>query len=106
MIRVLRHGDRVKIDGVYEGTDAGGWARVSVDTPDSGTTVVVPAGAVIFVATAEPPVGSVVVKDGASFIREVGSDGSARWWSPKALVWRRWDDISNGKIVFTPGGSE
>jgi hypothetical protein len=51
----------------------------------------------------EPPVGSVVVKDGLAYTRFTDSD--VRCWDHYMQPeYATWGDISDGKIIFIPGG--
>lgn len=56
------------------------------------------AEALTLIAPAEPPVGSVVVYDGQAWVRQIGG-----WYQcdgDDAL----WPDLSDGDVIFTPGG--
>jgi len=58
--------------------------------------------ALTLIEPAEPPVGSVVVKDGVAYMHEF-TDGNA-WTTAKDGMCHPWADISDGEVIFTPGG--
>ena len=103
MSRQLRVGDRVTATGTVrnlskyylDGSDA---ITVDVDGDLKGSFIF-DASALTLIAPAEPPVGSVVVKDGVAWVRS----GPVGWLSHDG-EYRIWDDISDGEVIFVPGG--
>lgn len=67
-----------------------------------GTAVDV--NALTLIEPAEPPVGSVVVKDGVAWVWACKDSPKFHWIDPLTESWAEWSDISDGDIIFTPGG--
>jgi hypothetical protein len=103
MTRPLRVGDRVTATGTV--TDVSGSHRYTVKFDgDAMYRNGLPPEALTLIEPAEPPVGSVVVKDGVAWTRY-----HARWYTesvaegvgPRVGKWR---DLDDGEVIFTPGG--
>jgi hypothetical protein len=99
--RPLRVGDRVTATGtvtyvgVFIHVDLDGDARFSrsaVTDPATWTLI----------EPAEPPVGSVVVKDGTAWIR--WNTGIGAHWRNEHGDQDLWVNLSDGEVIFTPGG--
>jgi len=106
----VRPGDRVTATGTVQRTTSTlldpsiRVAIVAFDGDDycthEGTAVDV--NALTLIEPAEPPVGSVVVKDGVAYMREF-SDAAA-WTTARDGKCYRWSDLSDGTVIHTPGG--
>jgi hypothetical protein len=98
--RPLRVGDRVTATGTVSTVEpAEGHVTVNFD----GTTApngfyIKDADALTLIAPAEPPVGSVVVKDGVAYQRRGILE---RWYHPWGAA-IEWGDISDGDVIFQP----
>jgi len=94
-------GDRVTATGtVTYASKHDAVCDVHIDGED-GTRHSFAAAALTLIEPAEPPVGSVVVKDGVAWSRGK-ANGDEPWWSPTRSV--GWSEISDGEVIFTPGG--
>jgi hypothetical protein len=108
MTRPLRTGDRVSATGTvtYIGSLD---IDVQWDPADPADKGVYEWGhaprALILIEPAEPPVGSVVVKDGVAWTRystQALDENDVSWWecSGSSTVW---EHISDGTVIHTPG---
>jgi hypothetical protein len=108
MSRPLRVGDRVTATGTV--SKFHGYNNGIVSIRFDGCSVpngfyIQDADALTLIAPDEPPVGSIVVLEGVAYIREF-SEG-AGWTTPSTGICYRWDNyISDGDLIFTPGGTE
>ena len=99
MSRPLRVGDRVTETGTVWCIDSLGMARVDFD--GDGAIYKAPSDLTL-IEPAEPPVGSVVVKDGTAYLHEFHDD--VAWTCATDGQCHRWSDLSDGEVIFTPGG--
>jgi hypothetical protein len=104
MTRPLRVGDRVTATGTIAGPVGigypDGWRVTWTDGDAPVWQSPVPTSALTLIAPAEPRVGSVVVKDGVAWVRD-----RAGWRDVTGYRGcREWDDISDGEVIFIPGG--
>jgi hypothetical protein len=104
MTRPLRVGDRVTATGIVEESSPGLLVRfeggISTTWLTDGE-----AERVTLIAPAEPPVGSVVVKDGVAYVH-ISGPGSC-WRSTDATpIVDNWCNISDGDIIFDPRSTE
>lgn len=106
MSRPLRVGDRVTATGTVDDPHGDGDVLVRWDGYSAGQASWILPNALTLIAPAEPPVGSVVVKDGAAWTNMAEgcySDPLGPWSDAEGNnVF--WPDISDGDIIFTPGG--
>ena len=107
----MRPGDRVTATGTVQrvtSTLLDQTIRVAVvafdgDDYQTGEGTPVDVNALTLIEPAEPPVGSVVVKDGVAWVR--GRDGDEEpWWNAASDDTCVWTYISDGEVIFTPGG--
>lgn len=93
----LKPGDRVRVEfeGVYSGEHSDGFA--TVDLADEWCAV--PTSAITRITPAEPPAGSVVVKDGVAYQRW----GVMGWCTPgTAGAYPQntpWSDLCDGDVI-------
>ena len=99
MSRPLRVGDRVTATGTVWCIDSLGMARVDFD--GDGAIYKAPSDLTL-IEPAEPPVGSVVVKDGTAWIR--WNTGIGAHWRNEHGDQDLWVNLSDGEVIFTPGG--
>ena len=73
--------------------------------PDMPVALFIPDANLSLVSRAEPPVGSVVVKDGVAWVKEAIAAPNVPdpWLSTVDEVWAVWADISDGTVIFRPG---
>jgi hypothetical protein len=105
----FRVGDRVRAEGVVDQVDNYGWVYVIWDGASGQFGFAARHQAALTLierpAPPEPPVGSVVVKDGTAWVREHRVQTGARLsWRGLSSMYRDWSDISDGDVIFTPGG--
>jgi hypothetical protein len=108
MTRPLRVGDRVTATGTVQrvtSTLLDQTIRVAIvafDGDDYQTSegTAMDINALTLIERTEPPVGSVVVKDGKAWVRHDD------YWHTHGPDWTcaGWSDISDGEVIFTPGG--
>lgn len=110
MSRPLRVGDRVTATGTVTDPHGDGDVLVRWDGYSDGQgSWILPAG-VTLITPAEPPVGSVVVKDGVAwtrFRRQMKADAEVCWFRQVTAFddeYVMWAVISDGDVIFTPGG--
>jgi hypothetical protein len=108
MTRPLRKGDRVTATGTVVGDAVFSLSYVRWDGTSEGGGEEISTAALTLIEPAEPPVGSVVVKDGVAWTREpfTLSGGKHGTWRANSGMRRRWSDLSDGEIVFQPGVTE
>lgn len=103
MTRRLRVGDGVTLEGVVRYVSLDG---LSVDvTVREDRVITAPMDCLNLVAPAEPPAGSIVVKDGIAWVRDNVYEAyeAYPWFSVQGQgKWRAWEDISDGEVIFTP----
>jgi hypothetical protein len=60
--------------------------------------------ALTFIEPTEPPTGSVLVKDGISWMHEGPATETDKdsWWSPVKQKWVQWEAVKDGDIIFIP----
>jgi hypothetical protein len=97
MPRTFKPGDRVTLTAeVHSGLDSDG--EYFIHLVGSNRSTYARHEALTLIAPAEPPVGSVVVKDGVAWTR--GCFDWADYNDDRAA----WSDLSDGEIIFTSGG--
>lgn len=106
MSRELRPGDRVTATGTVRhvgryALDNSPAVTVSIDGDVKGSFVF-DGSALTLIEPAEPPVGSVVVKDGVAWTRTL------RDWHAhiRGYEYATWTDLSDGDVIFVPGDSK
>jgi hypothetical protein len=93
----LRKGDTVQLKARVRSI-GGEYVNVTVEG-DSGPTFAFKREALTRIGRPQPPVGTVVVKEGVAWQR---SRMSSRWYSPGNGRTLDWDDVSDGTIIFEP----
>jgi hypothetical protein len=92
-------GDRVTATGTVAGVSASRRYTVRFDGDGMYRNGLAP-DALTLIEPAEPPVGSVVVKDGVAWVRNSGD-----YWVNNAVdQTRAWPLIGDGEVIFIPGG--
>ena len=106
MTRPFRKGDRVTATGMVVSVRSLDRALIQFEG-GLAETALINTEDLALIEPAEPPVGSVVVKDGVAWVRQ---DSRQTGYGPD-LVWvaadtarAEWRYLSDGDIIFTPGG--
>jgi hypothetical protein len=103
MTRQLRVGDRVTATGTVTRI-AGHNAYVRWEGEQQKISRWHSGAALTLIEPAEPPVGSVVVKDGVAWTREFFAlTEEALQWRGDSGMRQRWADLSDGDVIFQPG---
>jgi hypothetical protein len=98
MTRQLRAGDRVTATGTV--MSIGGPDRALIQFEGGiSETALINTEDLALITPAEPPRGSVVVKDGVAWMRL--SHGWVTYGLPNAFPW---SDIADGDVIHVPGG--
>jgi hypothetical protein len=100
--RPLRKGDRVTATGTVAGIADIEDGQVEIRWDNASDSWAEEVSALTLIEPPEPPVGSVVVKDGTAWIR--WNTGIGAHWRNEHGDQDLWANLSDGEVIHTPGG--